>query len=88
MQTRHAFKTKHTTAYIGPWVRDSVGPWLAGPQAWLAEPHAWLAGPEAWLDAPEGGCTDEQMDVQLDRQSPHSTGLCSLLEPLPPPKKI
>ena len=47
----------------------------------------WLAGPEAWLDAPEGGCTDEQMDVQLDRQSPHSTGLCPLLEPLPPQKK-
>ena len=45
----------------------------------MAGPKAWLAGPQAWLDGPEGGRTNERNDGK----SPHSTGLCPLLGPLP-----
>ena len=41
-------------------------------------PQAWLAGPQAWLDGSEGGTY-----VRTNGKSPHSTGLRSLLGPLP-----
>ena len=68
--------------FVPPSVHLSVPPSGPSSQAWLAGPQAWLAGPQAWLDGPEGG-TYVCRDKQTNGESPHSTGLRPLSEPLP-----
>ena len=64
-----------------PSVRSSVRPFP--PLGHPARPEAQPARPEAQAASQRGGCTDERTDERTDEKSPHSTGLCPLLGPLP-----
>ena len=64
--------------WLAGWASDLAG-WASGMADWASGLAGWASGLAGW---PRGG-TYGRTDVQMDRKSPHSTGLRPLSGQLP-----